>query len=187
MKNPINVSLAGLALGAVLAASLACPGPKDDGPSDATKLAYTNPTSGDYRLEVTGGAGTNAVTLALHGPSSVMARGMNFGLSLDTVKVRFAEQEGRNFAKPGPVFDLGNAPRIFKAVLDGSNMRVSMAQKGNDVPAKALGGDIATVTVQLQQGIQKGDVTLRALDAKVLMADGSVVPVQVQVGKLEAQ
>jgi hypothetical protein len=186
MKNPINLSLTGLALGAVLAATLACP-PKDDGPSDATKLAYTNPASGDYRLEVKDGAGTDTVTLALRGPSSVMARGMNFGLNLDTEKAGFVEQAGKNFAKPGAVFDLGNDPKIFKAVLDGRNMRVSMAQKGNDVPAKALGGEIATVTVQLQSGAQKGDVALGALEAKVLLVDGSVVPVNVQVGKLEAQ
>jgi hypothetical protein len=185
MKNALNLSLTALAI----AASLACPG-SDDGPGGATKLTYTDPAQGDYKLVTVGDAGVS-VTLALRGPSSVRARGVNFGLSLDAAKAAFAPQEGGNFAMPGGALDLdsGGAPRIFRAALDpgSGNLRVSMAQKGNAVPARPLNGDIATVTVRLQAGVQKGAVALSPLEAKVLLENGDVVPVQVQVGTLEAQ
>jgi hypothetical protein len=184
MKNALKPSLASLAVGAVMA----CSGGGDPQPSNnATKLTYTNPASGDYRLEASGGAGTGTMTLALRGPSSVTARGLNFGLSPDTSKAVFVRQDGNDYARPGAVLDLGQPPRIFKAALDGGSLRVSMAQKGDAVPAKPLGGDIATVTVQLQPGAQKGPVSLSPLDAKVLLENGSVQAVQVSVGRLEAE
>jgi hypothetical protein len=184
MRNALKISLAYMAVGAIMA----CSGGGAPQPSNnATKLAYTDSASGDYRLEIAGGAGTGTMALALRGPSSVTARGVNFGLSLDQSKARFVAQEGSDFARPGAVFDLGQSPRIFKAALDGGSLRVSMAQKGDAVPAKPLGGDIATVTVQMQPGAQKGPVALSTLDAKVLLENGSVQTVQVQVGKLEAE
>jgi hypothetical protein len=180
MKNAIGVSLAGLGLGAILA----CSG--GGGDSGATRLAYADPASGEYRLEAAGGSGTDTLVLALRGPSSVSARGVNFGLRLGA-KADFARQEGGDYARPGSALDLGGAPRIFRAALDGGSLRVSMAQKGNAVPARPLGGDIATVQVRLQAGAAKGAVPLEALEAKVLLADGRVEPVQVSVGTLEAQ
>jgi hypothetical protein len=188
MKNALKLSLASLAVGTIFAAVLACSG-GDSGPGHATKLAYANPTSGDYRLEATAGAGTGTgtVTLALRGPSAVTARGLNFGLALDQSKVKFTVQGGNNYAAPGAVFDLGQAPRIFRAALDGGSLRVSMAQKGNAVSAKALNGDIATVSIQLQSDVQKGTVSLSALEAKVLLANGNTETIQVSVGRLEAE
>jgi hypothetical protein len=193
MKNASSLSITALAI----AAGLACSGDKDDPappPAAATKLAYTNPApgQGEYWLEAAAGSGTNAVTLALRGPSSVTARGANFGLSLDAAKARFV-QDGSNFAKPGTVFFLGDDPQIFRAALDAQqkSLRVSMAQKGASVAARPLDGPIATVTLQLQPGTQKGPVALGALAEdganRVLLANGSVEPIAVKVGTLEAQ
>jgi len=180
-NNTAKLSFASFALGVILA----CGGGSSN--SDASRLTYTNPTQGEYRLvEVVGGAGAGAVTLALRGPSSVAARGANFGLSIDGAKVGYVKQ-GANYAGQGTVFDLGADPKIFRAVLDAGSLRVSMAQKGNSVEAKPLNGDIATVQLQLQPGAQKGSVQLAALSAKVLLENGTEQTVQVSVGKLEAQ
>jgi len=187
MKNAAKLFPASLALGAILACG-GGNGPNTPQNSAATKLTYTNPTQGDYRLEVTGGSGTGTITLALRGPSSERARGVNFGLGADTAKAKFVEQEGNDYAGQGTVFELGQAPKIFRAVLDGENMRVSMAQKGNSVAAKPMNGDIATVSLQLQSEIQKGPVRLTALaGAKVLLENGNEKPVEVNVGTLTAQ
>ena len=174
-------SFASLALGVVLAC-----GGSHSSSNNASKLAYTNPTQGDYRLEAVGGSGTDTLTLALRGPSYVRARGANFGLSIDTAKVGCVQQ-GASYAGQGTVFDLGADPKIFRAVLDSGNLRVSMAQKGNSVAAKPMSGDIATVRLQLQSGAQKGTVQLTPLAAKVLLENGTEQTILVSVGKLEAQ
>jgi hypothetical protein len=191
MKNTAKLSLAAMtpmAVGAILAATLACSG-GDSGPQSAARLAYTNSAAAgqnDYRLEAVGGPG-GTVTLALRGPSSVSARGMNFALRLDESKARFVAQDGNDYAKPGAVFELGQAPRIFRAALDGATLRVSMAQKGSAVPARPLSGDIATVSIRMQSGAPKGAVALDHVEAKVLLVNGGTEPVQVRVGTLEAQ
>jgi hypothetical protein len=189
MKNATKLSLASFAFAATLGTILACGGSDDKAPSGASKLVYTDPppASAGYRLEVSGGSGTETITLALRGPSTVMARGANFGLTLDQSKASFVKS-GSDYASPGTVFDLGQtSPKIFKAVLDGDNMRVSMAQKGYSVPAKPLNGNIATVSIQLKSGAQAGAVALVPLDAKVLLDDGTVETVPLSVGTLEAQ
>jgi len=183
MTNAAKLSLASLALGVALACG---GGHKNSGNNNASRLVYTDPAQGDYRLVVSGGSGTGTVTLALRGPSSVTARGANFGLSVDAAKAGYVRQ-GASYAGQGAVFDLGANPRIFMAVLDGGSLRVSMAQKGGTVPAKVLDGEIATVQVQLQPGAQKGAVQLVALPAKVLLEDWTERAVQVSVGTLEAQ
>jgi len=182
MTNTAKLSFVTLVLGAFLA----CPGPGDHSNNDASKLTYTNPTQGEYRLEAVGGSDTGTVTLVLRGPSYVMARGANFGLDMDTAKAGYVKQ-GADYAGQGTVFDLGADPKIFSAVLDAGNLRVSMAQKGSSVSAKSLGGDIATVQVQLQPGAQRGPVQLKALPAKVLLDNGTEQTIQVSVGTLEAQ
>jgi len=185
MVNTAKLLLASLVLGTILACGGS--GGGGGGTTGATKLGYTNPTTGDFRLEATGGAGTGTITLALKGPSTVRARGVDFGLTADSAKTRFVNQGGSNYASNGAVFDLGNAPMIFKAVLDGSSVRVSMGQKGNTVGAKSLDGTIATVQLQIQSGAQAGAVSLSALPATVLLEDGNERPVTVSVGTLEAQ
>jgi hypothetical protein len=184
MKSALRLSTAALAAGAIMACS-GGGGPQPGGAAAA--LAYADPPQGDYRLVAAAGSGTGTVTLALRGPSSVRARGLNFGLSLDQSGARFVAQDGNDYARPGAVFDLGAVPRIFRAALDGGGLRVSMAQKGNAVPAKPLGGDVATVSVRLAPGAQKGPVPLAALPARVLLEDGSGMDVQVSVGTLEAR
>jgi hypothetical protein len=191
MKISAKLSLASMApigLGVILA----CSGSDSSPQQPATKLVYTNdPTAGhnDYRLETMDGSGTRTVTLVLRGPSSVSACGMNFALHLDQSKVKFVQQDGNDYARPGTVFNLGSTtPKIFRAVLDGENLRVSMAQKGSTVSAQILDGDIATVSVQLQSGAGKGAVALDHIGAKVLLANGDRETVQeVKIGKLEAQ
>jgi len=185
MKNTAKFLLASLTIGTILACGGGSGG--GGGTTGASKLNYTNPTSGDFRLEATGGTGTGTITLALKGPSNVRARGANFGFTADSAKARFVNQGGSNYASNGAVFDLGNAPRIFKAVLDNGSVRVSMGQKGNNVGAKSLDGTIATVQLQIQSGAQSGAVSLSALPATVLLENGSEQTVTVSIGMLEAQ
>jgi len=188
MKNMANTGkliLASLAIGTILACGGGSGG--GGGTTGASRLNYTNPAGGDFRLEAAGGSGTGTITLALKGPSNVRARGVNFGLTADSAKTRFVNQGGSNYASNGAVFDLGNAPRIFKAVLDGPGVKVSMGQKGSSVGAKSLDGTIATVQLQIQSGAQAGAVSLSALPAAVLLENGTEQAVQVSVGTLEAQ
>ena len=182
--NTAKLLLASLTIGTILACG---GGGGGGGTTSASKLNYTNPTSGDYRLEATAGAGTGTITLALKGPSTVRARGANFGFTADSAKAKFVKQDGNDYARNGAVFDLGNAPRIFKAVLDGSSVKVSMGQKGSSVAAKSLDGTIATVQLQIQSNAQAGSVSLSALPATVLLENGTEQTVQVSVGTLEAQ
>jgi len=158
--------------------------------NNATMLVYTNPNgaTNEYRFEVSGGNNTSTITLELHGPTSARARGINFGLAVDIAKARFRQVDGSEYAGAGNVFELGSSPRLFKAVLDGGNLRVSMAQKGSAVSGKALNGTIATVSLQLQSGTAKGSVRLESLnEARVLLENGNMESIQVRVGSLTAQ
>jgi len=185
--SKLHYSLAGLAILGLLACS-GGGGNNSKSDNNATKLAYTDPsaTDGEYRL-VASGNSAGTITLGLHGPASVRARGINFGLAADASKARFRQLDGNEYARPEGLFVLGENPRLFKAVLDGNNLRVSMAQKGNTVPAVALNGVIATVSLQIQQNTAKGAVSLNSLDGSVLLENGSIVPIEVKVGSLTAQ
>jgi hypothetical protein len=86
------------------------------------------------------------------------------------------------------VFDLGADPKLFKAVLDGSTLRVSIAQKGQG-NAKALDGVLARFALQLQSTTiaQNTTLSLSVSDAKVLPASGGSTGTTIAAGTLTAQ
>jgi hypothetical protein len=172
-----------------LAAILGCSGGGGGG-GVATKLTYANPTnasSSDYRLLLKSGNSTGTITLALHGPASTMARGINYGISSDATKATFAASGGE-FAEPGTVFDLGSDPQIFKSVLDGGAMRVTMVQKGTSVSAKSLDGEIATISLKIVFNTAKGKVALSGIDAVALLQNDTMsAPAAIKLGELTAE
>ena len=194
MRNLYSHLFAGLALTALLACGggVNKPDPTPPSPRLASSLVYTDPGGTGYRFVRGADSTSNTLILELRGPASETGRGVTFGLQIDTSKAKFVKISPNDveFVQNG-VFELGDAPRLFKSVLDGNNdntLRASIAQKsqGN---AKPLNEVLARVAVQLQPGVAAGTISLSALDARVLPGDsGASIPItSIAVGNLAAQ
>ncbi|MDR0499556.1 MAG: hypothetical protein LBH03_07510 [Holophagales bacterium] len=185
MRSFSQFSLAGF----MLLGLLSCSGGSKESPKIASSLVYTDPTDTErYRFVKGADSTSDKLVLELRGPASYRGRGVTFGLQADSsvnfVKLRESDAE---FAQNG-VFELGNAPQLFKSVMDGNTLRVSLAQKGTG-NAQILSGVLARVAVQLQSGVVQGtNVSLRVLnDARVLPENGNSTSINVEIGKLTAQ
>jgi hypothetical protein len=199
MRNTIYSSIASLSLLALAACGGG--GKKPDPPpvpTFATSLDYTNPASGDFKLmKSTSESTATRLVLELHGPAQ-SGRGVTFSFQVDASKVDFvkissADPEYAQAVAGG--FNLGEAPQLFKAVLDGNNtLRASIAQKGNPQgtpPGPAaidMNRPLAKVALQLKSNVSVGAVSITALEAKYLPASpGKAQSSNLGVGALAAK
>ena len=162
-------------------------------PSRATSLVYSAPAGTGFRFVAQAGPASDTLVLELWGPQGESGRGVNFGLRVEKSKARFvkANASDEEYAQ-NEVFDLGNAPRLFKAMrdedADTETLNVSIAQKGPGNP-KALGGPIARVALRLQAGTARDAAIALTLvpDAKLLPVSGIPIPISISVGTLVAK
>jgi hypothetical protein len=191
MKYAIGLTFTGLALMAMLACSSgSSPDPKPP-VVYATSLSYTDPTGTGYRLvKDVALSTTNTLVLELRGPEQGACRGVSFGLTAETAKAAFVKvnQTDTELAQ-NAIFELGNTePKLFKGVMDGSTLRVSIAQKGTVASAKPLNGALARVALHLQPNVARNvNITLTANDARILPASGGSEAITIAVGTLKAQ
>jgi len=190
MKNTtISLTAATLAL----AGFLACGGGGGDKPAPlATKLDYTDPSGGTgYRFVKDAGRSTNTkLVLELRGPASEMGRGVSFSVTSDAAKASFAKVESSDpeYAQ-NAAFDLGSTePKLFKGVLDGSALRVSVVQKGAAATAKPLDNALVRIALEMKPSVpQNTSITFTASDAKALPASGGSQPITIAVGVVTAK
>jgi hypothetical protein len=70
--------------------------------------------------------------------------------------------------------------------VENGTLFASIAQKGTG-SARPFNGILATVAIELFGLAQAGPVALDALQAEVMLADGTIRPIEIAVGKLVAQ
>lgn len=159
----------------------------------ASALAYTDPTSGTYRLVRNATLSTSThLVLDLLGPAGTQGRGVGFYLSADTSKVTWTKVSG---ADPELVqngaFTLGSGQQLLKAKVTGSELQAGVYQKGSAVPAVTFtaSGALARVALDLNGNPALGAVTFSAVANKavVLPAAGAQTVITVSVGTLAAQ
>jgi len=191
--TPTNKLLSGFAALA-LVGLLACGGGGgSSAPPTATSLAYTDPTSGSYLLKKNTALSTAThLVLDLVGPASTTGSGVTATFSADTTKVTWANvavgDPAGTFIQTGTAFNLGAAPQILKGKVTGNTLQVTAAQKGTGSPV-SLNAPLLRVALDLKVSQPAGAVTLSADAAKcqVLDGGGTITPITVSVGTLNAQ
>lgn len=154
----------------------------------ASNLVYTDPGGSGYRLLRGTSSTTGKLVLELRGPASDSGTGINFGIQTGTPRVSFVKVSDSDVEfVQSSVFQLGNTePRLIKSVADSGVLRVSIAQKGQ-ANARPLGNVLARMAVQLGYAETGTNILLKAIDAEIMLADGTFKPIEVAVGELIAE
>lgn len=191
MKLPILA--AGLAL---LLAQVSCGGGGGGStaaaPALATGLAYTDPSSGSYRLvrNATQSTSTHLV-LDLMGPATTgcgVSVTLTAGSQVQWVNVGTGDPAGTYIAD-GTQFALGSAPQIFKAKVSGNTLKATVAEKGYSSP-KSLDGALMRVALDFRTGLgtRKGaTVSLTPGTCKVLDGSGNLQTITLTPGTLTCE
>lgn len=155
----------------------------------ATALAYTNPTTGTYRLlkNTTLSTSTHLV-LDVTGVGAPSGSGIAFTYTVDTTRATWAKVAGGDpeYIKQGSVFDLGSAPLGLKGKVATATLTGGLGQKGAGAPV-SLTGVLASVALDLKAGAPTGTATLTAPTAQIIDAGGAITTVTVVPGTLTAQ
>jgi len=175
-----------------LAGMLACGGGGDKKPVPATKLEYTDPTGTGYRFVKNATSTATKLVLDLKGPASGTGRGVSFSVTSDATKVSFVKVESsdREYAQ-NEAFDLGTGDyKLFKGVVDGNSLKVSVAQKGATASDKPLGGTLVRIALEMKTSAnmsQNTTITFTASDARELPSSGGSQPITIAYGTLVAK
>ncbi len=184
-----------------LAALLACGGggggsTPPPAPVFATSLAYTDPTTGTYKLVKNAASSGSHLVLDLMGPSSGSAAGITITLSSDVTKVTWVDVPAGGttavLMQNGTQFSLGTGTPIQKAKATAGVLQATVAQKGLAVPAASLNGALLRVALDLKAGLSLAQGTAITLSAdankcQVLDGAGTITPITLSVGNLTAQ
>lgn len=159
----------------------------------ATKLAYTDPTTGTYQLKKNGTLSTDGhLVLDLVGPAATTGTGVTATFSADTTKVTWvnvaAGDPASTFVQNGTAFTLGAAPQILKGKVTGNVLQVTAAQKGTAAPV-ALNVPLLRIALDLKAAQGTGAITFTADSTKCQVVDGTgtITGITVTVGTLAAQ
>ncbi|GLH72762.1 hypothetical protein GETHLI_12640 [Geothrix limicola] len=157
--------------------------------TSASKLVYTDPTSGDYRLVKDSSSTDTHLVLNLMGPSTgTLGRGVAFYLNTDSALVTWSKVASADaeFAQ-GPLFT-----DKLKTKVTGGELQVGSFQKGRGAAAANIGATtvLAHVALDLKTGTTPGAVSLASpADKAVLIPDtgDALTPIAITAGTLLAQ
>ncbi len=181
--------------GALLAGLVACGGggggDKPSAPVSATKLVYTDPTSGTFQLKKNTSLTTDRkLVLDVVATSAGTGAGLSFQVTADPSKVTWVKvaDGDAEYVRNGSVFTLGSGVQAIKGKVSGGTLQAVVSQKGLS-GSVALNGVLATVALELKSGVAPGNVSLSLASGKSgwLKSDGNVADPQIQVGTLVAQ
>lgn len=179
----------------LLGALLACGGGGSNNPPapvSATRLTYTDPTTGSYLLKRNATLSTSThLVLDLCGPAGASGCGASASFTLGgtaaTWKNVAASDAAATYVANGTAFNLGSGIPILKAKLTGSTLVAAVAEKGLATP-KTLDQPLLRVAVDLVPGSAVGaSATLTVSGAQVLQADGTLATVTVASSPISAQ
>ena len=160
----MRLTITSLAGSAALLSLLACSGgggggsSTPSGPTYATSLSYTNPTSGAYQFVKDPSSSGATLVLDLVSTSGASIGGVSFSLSADTGKVSWPSSGA---VQNGAAFNLGTAPQALVSKISGSELQGAASQKGTGSLVTPTSSTVlAKVTLVLKGGVLPGGITL---------------------------
>ncbi|MBI1751085.1 MAG: hypothetical protein HY014_12985 [Acidobacteria bacterium] len=189
--NP-RILIPALLLGSLLACGGG--GSTPAGPTTATRLTYTDPTTGTYQLRqnATLSSPTHLV-LELWGPATDTGCGVSAAFTLGSSAGAWRNIRGTDAASTyianGTAFDPGAGTPILKATLNGATLSAAVAEKGLAAP-KALNKPLLLVAVDLQSGAAPGTsitITPDAAKCRLLLGTGERTPISITTSAITAQ
>lgn len=154
------------------------------GATYATKLVYTNPTSGSYQFVADPASSGGTLVLDLVSTTGAPLSGVSFSLSTDTAKTAWPSSG----AVQNGAFNLGAAPQALAAKISGSELQGAVAQKGTGSPITPTSAMVlAKVTLTLKNGVLPGTITFTDGGKGAYLDASGVHATPVAVGTLKAQ
>jgi len=168
----------------------ACGGSGGSTATTAGALSYQDPAGTGFRLVRNTASTDKHLVLDLLGPSGTQGKGIAFFLQADDAKVSWVHPAGvgSGHVAGGIVFPLGTAPQFAADKVQSGMLQVGCFQKGGT--AATLGSAaILSVALDLKDNVAKGAVSLApgAKQAVLLAQDGSLTPISLSMGTLNAQ
>ena len=186
----MRLTITSLAGSAALFSLLACSGggggsSTPTGPTYATGLSYTNPTSGAYQFVKDPSSSGATLVLDLVSTNGTPIGGVSFSLSTDTGKIAWP---GTGAVQNGAAFNLGTAPQALVSKTSGSELQGSVSQKGTgSLVTPTASTVLVKVTLTLKGGVIPGSVTLTDSGKGAFMDASGVHNTAIAVGTLSAQ
>jgi len=158
----------------------------------AKALVYQDPAATGFRLVRDSSSSDTHLVLKLLGPSGTLCKGVAFFVSTDASKVNWVHPTGAagSHVSPGSVIALGTSPQFLTDKATGGVLQVALFQKGGSAatlgtaPLLSLALDLKGTT------LPKGSVSLSLTSGKqavMLAADGTLQPIAISLGSLDAQ
>lgn len=181
----MRISISTLAGASALLLLTACGGggsSTPSGPTYATSLSYTNPTSGTYQLVQDPASSGGTLVLDVVGPATpVSISGISFSFTANNV----------TWTTPivdGGTFNLGSAPLALVSKVTGNELQGALAQKGTASPVTASNSTVlAKITMKLKNSVAPGAITLTDSGKSTVLTSGGVTPITVSTGTLQAK
>jgi hypothetical protein len=154
------------------------------------RLTYVNPAPGPFQLVLNAALSTaDHLVLDLVGPAATLGIGVSLTLSVDPAFASWATVSGQEYVANGQVFFLDADPRILQATVTGGTIQAVVAQKGLSSP-RSLGGVLLRLALDRRPGTVGGVGTAVSFSAdparcRVLLGDGSLVPLAPSLGQLQ--
>lgn len=185
------------ALGAVgIASFLSCGGGSNPPPQPPSKtiadtLAYTDPSTGNYKLVKDSSSTSSKLVLSVAGPTGATGHGLALILNIGGTSASWATVSGSAYVQNGP-FNLSSGPQI-QVGKTGANgqLQVALFQKQNSATAVPLNQNLAKISLALGNNVPVNTpITISLSKGSVLLADGSLVDLtgsgQFGIGSLTA-
>ena len=153
------------------------------GPSYATTLSYTNPTSGSYQLVKDSASSGGTLVLDLVSTTGAPISGTSFSFNADTTKVAWSP-----FTSTGTAFNVGSAPQPVASKIVGTELQGVVSQKGAGSPVTPTTTTVlAKVTMTLKGSVTAGAVTFTDSGKGAFMDGTGVHATTITVGQISAQ
>ena len=159
----MRMTITSLAASAALLSLLSCSGggggsSNPSGPTYATSLSYTNPTSGAFQFVKDPSSSGATLVLDLVSTSGAPIGGVSFSLSADTGKISWPSSGA---VQNGTAFNLGTAPQALASKISGSELQGAASQKGTSSLVTPTSSTVLSkVTLVLKGGVTPGGITL---------------------------
>lgn len=198
MNFPIRLTTSALA-GIGLASLLSCGGGSGGGSATtpppnktiADTLAYTDPSTGNYKLVRDSSSTSSKLVLNVTGPSGATGHGLALILNIGGTSASWATVAGSAYVQNGP-FNLGSGPQMQVGKTGAnSQLQIALFQKQNSATAVALNQNLAKISLTLGNNVPiNTPITVSLSKGTVLLADGSLVDLtgsgQFGIGSLTA-
>jgi hypothetical protein len=193
MRTTIT-TLAGLSALLLLAACSGGGGGSSSGPTYATTLSYTNPTSGAFQLVKDSASSGGNLVLDLVCTNGTPVAGVSFSFNVDTTKVTWTSTTAGSISG-GTALSLGAAPQAVAVKVTNTggatsnDLQGAVSQKGGGSPIATTATTVlAKVSMSLKGSVAPGAITPFADSGKATYLDGTGAhAVVVSVGALAAQ